>query len=299
MLSVSDEHLPALYRVADRSSISAQRSYLRLVMLNLALIVIAALATSWAVSSPELRTLLAIIGAVTLVAGVGLTASVLQTKPDKQWFGARAVAESVKTISWRYMAGSEPYAKSLPDAQADNLFCQELEGILRERSAIGAVLGGPEASADQITQCMRDIRSSDLQSRKEIYLRDRIQNQRAWYGGKAAVNARSSTWWLAAVGGTQLLGAITAIALVRWPDFSFNMAAVLAAVAAAFLAWLQVKQHQELAHAYGLAAHELGLIEARAPHVATESEFSSFVADAENAISREHTMWIARRDAVP
>ena len=299
MLSVSDEDMPALCGVADRSAVDAQRDYLRLVRFNLALIVIAALATSWAVSSPGLRTFLSIIGAITLVGGVGVTAFILQTKCDKQWFGARAVAESVKTIAWRYMTGSEPYVKSLPNAQADNLFCRDLEGIMRERSAIGAVLGGTVASREEITQCMREIRSSDLQARREIYLRDRIQNQRAWYGNKAAVNASCSTGCLAAIMVTQLFGAIAAMALVHWPDFSLNIASVLAAIAAAFLAWLQVKHHQELAHAYGLAAHELGLIEARAPHVVTDSDLSSFVADAETAISREHTMWMARRDTIP
>lgn len=298
MATVTIHELPGLFRAADRSSLDAQKSFIRLVRADLCLIVVGAVITSWAVSFTELRTIFALFGAVSLIAGLALTVFVLQTKPDKQWYGARAVAESVKTIAWRYMMGAEPYQKSLPEPQADARFSRELQEILRERSGITGALGGHDSAANQITETMRQVRSADLDHRKSVYLSDRIQDQRAWYGNKAQANARSSTWWLIAVGASQLAGATAAIALVRWPGLDFNAASVFAALAAAFMAWLQVKQHQELAHAYGLAAHELGIVEIRARHVTTEEEFSSFVSDTENAISREHTMWVARRDVV-
>jgi SMODS and SLOG-associating 2TM effector domain 1 len=72
---------------------------------------------------------------------------------------------------------------------------------------------------------------------------------------------------------------------------------VLASIAGVLVGWREVKQFGQLAHAYSLAANELGLIEAQATHVATDDEFAAFVADAEQAISREHTMWAARRRA--
>jgi hypothetical protein len=54
----------------------------------------------------------------------------------------------------------------------------------------------------------------------------------------------------------------------------------------------------EWAFSYAQAAHELRLILAREPYVESDEEFSGFVSDAENAISGEHTMWLARRDNV-
>lgn len=273
--------------------------YTSLVCADLLLIVVGAFSTSWAVSSAGLRTLLALVGAGALVAGMGLTVFVLQTRPDKRWFGARAVAESVKTIAWRYMTGAEPYQKSLSESEADDRFVRELRGILRGRSEIAGALAGAEAATEQITGTMRDIRSAEVEHRKSVYLSDRVHDQRTWYGDRATKSARSSTGWLVAVGASQLAAATAAIALVRWPSLELNVSSVFAALAAAFMAWLQVKQHQESAHAYALAAHELGLVEAGAPHVVTEEELSSFVGDAENAISREHTLWVARRDRVP
>jgi hypothetical protein len=70
----------------------------------------------------------------------------------------------------------------------------------------------------------------------------------------------------------------------------------LGTLTASFLAWLQVKQHEELAHSYAVAAHELSFVREAGKLVHQEAELSSFVADAETAISRKHTLWLARRD---
>jgi hypothetical protein len=85
--------------------------------------------------------------------------------------------------------------------------------------------------------------------------------------------------------------------MVRWPDFPFHFASVLASIAAVLVGWREVKQYGQLGHAYSLAAQELGLVEVRAAHVVTDDDLAAFVADAEQAISREHTMWAARRRA--
>ena len=94
---------------------------------------------------------------------------------------------------------------------------------------------------------------------------------------------------------TQSLAVASAFALVRWPQLPLKLS-VFATLATASIAWLQVRRHQELAQSYNLAAHELGLIAIQATHVGSDEGLSKFVADAETAISREHTMWVARRD---
>ena len=59
---------------------------------------------------------------------------------------------------------------------------------------------------------------------------------------------------------------------------------------------MQAKRFSELASSYTLAAHEIALIREQSFLPKTETEFSLFVSDAENAFSREHTQWVARRD---
>ena len=96
----------------------------------------------------------------------------------------------------------------------------------------------------------------------------------------------------------EALALVSAILFVVWSDLPVNPVAILSGVALALLVWLQVKKHHELAQSYALAAHELGLIHESAQHVGTEEELSQFVSDSENAMSREQTLWLARRDVV-
>jgi hypothetical protein len=64
---------------------------------------------------------------------------------------------------------------------------------------------------------------------------------------------------------------------------------------AAMTAWLQTKQHRTLATAYAITALELASVRTRIAHQATEADWATFVSDAEEAFSREHTLWKASR----
>lgn len=67
------------------------------------------------------------------------------------------------------------------------------------------------------------------------------------------------------------------------------------ALVAAMTAWLQTKQHRALAAAYGVTALELASMRLKIARQSTESDWARFVADAEEAFSREHTLWKASR----
>ncbi|MBD3715705.1 SLATT domain-containing protein [Klebsiella pneumoniae] len=71
---------------------------------------------------------------------------------------------------------------------------------------------------------------------------------------------------------------------------------ILTTIASSLVGWIQVKRYSELSASI-LTAHEIGVIKEQASYVSSESDFSSFIRDAETAFSREHTQWIARRVA--
>lgn len=295
---ISDADLPAIFRAADTAAKTAQSYYLRIVLADLGLVLASAITTSVAVSSDRWREAWAVAGAGCFFIGLILTGFVIRRGYDRLWFQARAVAESAKTMAWRYMVGAEPYETGLTELEADSIICGELQSVLRERRVITGALGGEEATGEQITAAMRSVRASDLDMRKSVYLRDRLSQQRGWYSDNAKFNEKRSDFWLYVILGSQIAGVIAALALVKWPMMLFNGASVVAAATAVFMAWLQLKRHQELASSYGMAVHELGLIEVRLRHVKSDTELSVLVLDAENAISREHTMWVARRDVI-
>ena len=284
--------LPAVYLASDRASASGQRLALGFRASQLIALVLAAglgaIPTSG--GTVEWGALLAGV----LFGMVGLVeATILTLQPERTWYQGRAVAESVKSLAWRYAVAGMPFGKS--DATGGNTdlhLAQRLREILNDFQDVRLV--PLETPSDEITQWMRSLRALSLPTRKRVYQKERIENQRTWYATNALRNQRRSVYWSIAMLVIQTLGIFGAI-LKGIGVIEFEALGILAAVAASALAWLQIKQHATLAQSYSHAAHELSAIEASIAPVHQEADWASFVDDAESAISREHTAWQAKR----
>lgn len=289
---------PAVFLAADRASAYGQGKYLSLMRGTLILLIAGA---GSAAASPVfafgcMKPALAVTSAIALAASLLLTLYLKAQKPEQLWYGGRAVAESAKSMAWRYMTGAAPYAAGISAADVDQKFVSALESIVKERKQLAFGFGGEFSRQPQISDRMRAVREGSLAQRKQAYLEGRISDQRSWYGDQAKSNRVAEGRYFGVVFASQLAALVAAVALVRWPSSNVRLTGFFASLASALIAWLQLKQHKELAQSYSVAEIELGFIEERARHITTEQEFSNFVSDAENAISREHTLWIARRD---
>ena len=295
-LGITEDNLPALFRAADSASMKAQRQYSRLTAADLGFLVLAAILGSVALSDAQARGHMAMASAGVLAISIIVTWIIRTARFGEAWYDGRAVAESVKSLTWRYMTCTEPYSHSLAPNSVDQRFLDDLKSVLTERPEVYSRVGGRLASEPQITKRMRELRRLNTDGRKDAYLSYRVCAQREWYGTKSEANRRSSDRLYWSMIAAQVLALISAIALVRWPESTTNPIVVFVALGAAFLAWLQFRRHQELAQSYGLTAQELGLAYEQGGHVRTAEQLSEFVSDSENAISREHTLWLARRD---
>lgn len=284
-----EESFPALYRSADELSLESQVHFFRALKLHLALLVLAAILSvgnlpHWSIAVLQL---LALLGALSC------SIYLFSKRPDRYWYAGRAVAESIKTITWRYVCRAEPFQSD--DAVARNDFQQKLKAIVDQNKDVAQALT-THLDAPQITDAMTSLRATSLEERKSVYAASRIKDQLTWYANKAAFNRKTSNaffWILIATNGVAVLCAILRIIFVSiqfWPTDIF------VAAAASLLSWMQAKRFSELAGSYALAAHEIGLIREQSLQANTEAQFSSFVGDAENAFSREHTQWVARKD---
>jgi len=143
---------------------------------------------------------------------------------------------------------------------------------------------------------MLESRQASLADRKAIYLSQRIEEQRTWYSRKAKSNRHQSRKWF--IGLCVLYGIAILLLIIRIarPNIPYWPIEVIAVSASAVIGWMQLNRFNELASAYGLTAHEIGIIKTRLASVTNADSLSRFVSDAENAFSREHTQWAARRD---
>lgn len=287
---MKEEDFPPIYNAADKASKDAQKYFFGALGGNLAFIVVAA---GLSVANVQTRAF-ALLQIVPLVITLGLTIYLAARQPQRIWYGTRALAESVKTVSWRYMMRAEPFNRS--DVADRDHFRDSLGKIFNSNRRISehAV---QMAAGSQITQKMLDVRALPLQERVRLYEAERVNDQHVWYTNKAKINKKSSRRWFGLLIGLNVAALLFASGKVACPTTNYWPTDILVAAGGGVMAWLQTKRFQELAASYTLTAHEIGLLRTALPDGSSEQAFSVYVGDAENAFSREHTQWQARRDA--
>ncbi len=288
---IEESNFPALYRAADQNSLDGERRFLTATRLRLAMLVAAAVfgLFTWRTGGGDI----AGIGAATAF-GIALLSEVylLKARPDRLWYDGRAAAESAKTLTWRYLVGGSPFGKTEgSDREAEQLLLDRFNQIARELK--GVYLVPVSEGADQVSPALRRIRSLPLDERLEQYRTGRIHDQRDWYARKARWNERRATRWSLALTTLEALGLVGAV-LKATGLLEVDLLGLAGALVATGVAWIQTKQHQTLASAYAVASQELSVISSQIEWTSSnEDEWAHFVDQAEEAISREHTLWRA------
>lgn len=289
------DSFPALYRSADGASVSAQNWYVKWFSINLSLLAAGAVVSSISVSQTDDKRIVQIAAAAILFAATGVSILLGTRRWERIWYGGRAVAESAKSLTWKFVCGAEPFPLAVGLKESVARFANALQELLHENKHLAAVLGQPLAG-EQVTEFMSGLRQSATGVRRDVYAAQRVNQQQEWYGTKSAENRKRRNLWFTLLVTFQAAAGVAAVILAVFPEFPWRAAAVFSTLASVAVAWGQMKRYQELAQAYGLAAQELSLIAARALYINTDEELARFVSDAETAISREHSMWVARRE---
>lgn len=284
------EDFPALYRSANVLSLESQRRFFQALKLHLILLIVAALLS--VVNVPHWGA--AVLQVLVLLGALFCSIYLFSKRPDRYWYAGRAVAESIKTITWRYICRAEPFDSD--DAVSRSDFHQKLRAVVDQNKDVVQALTS-HLDERQVTEAMTRIRAMPLGERKAIYANSRITNQLTWYAKKAAFNRRASSTFFIALILTNAIAVTCAVLRIKFVSAPFWPTDIFVVFAACFLSWMQAKRFTELASSYALAAHEISLIREQALLANTDEEFSTFVGDAENAFSREHTQWVARKDA--
>jgi len=275
---------PAMYSSFDAVSERSQDRFYNLRRGELACLVLAGVSAAfpgrWAGAFSVLLFLVALFLRVSTAAG----------EAEKRWYQARAAAESIKSMSWQYAVGGESFRLDMADA--DNLFRSRLYKLVSELDAVD--LGPPNDSSGVITDEMRGWRTKPVMERHDFYIENRVRDQKGWYSREAEKNRKKASCWRAII--VSLEGVAVVLGLARALQvFEVDMLGILASAAAACAAWFQMRNYVSLATAYALTAHEIDILDGSFVGVNNEEAWSQFVHDSEAAFSREHTMWLARR----
>lgn len=286
---------PGLFQSADQASLSAQRCYTRFYICHLLCLILGSVGATLAIVIPDaavtgMYTILAIV----LVIGFILNLACHLRRYDKIWFNCRAVAESTKTATWRFMMRVIPFGDH---STANESFIKQLELIRKARFFNPEDLAqNLDAHAQPISDVMKNIRQKSMDERRNLYLKSRLRDQKIWYINKAKFNSRKENCWFGTVVILQILAIVFAIIWAASSGLPVNVVPLLMTCAASAGAWSQMKRYGELSQTYSLAAQELGEQETLATDIIEEAKFLAFVEQIEENISREHTLWRARRN---
>jgi hypothetical protein len=282
---------PALYASFDTCSGRYQRRFVLLTRISLIATVLAAAAG--AVSISDGTNWAAVVALVAFLAAGASRLVLLQEHPERHWYDARAGAESVKTLAWQYAVGGGAFPLD-PKGDHESARRRLTERYRELVTATPGITQAPGPNERQVTEWMTTLRRSALGSRLDAYLQARLADQVRWYGKSAKRHDRLARRWAVATIAAQAIGALGAVLSVVGV-IHVDLMGIAAAAAAASTAWLESRDHSGLAEAYSTTAHELALARDDLPSNLDEARWAVFVGDAEAAVSREHTSWLARR----
>ena len=297
-MTLRTEQYPETYVAADETAARAQVVHFRLLKTELVLLFGTAAAGSIAWSLfLESRTLPAVATALIFILLIALGVIRYARRYDRLWFRSRAIAESAKVETWRFMMRNRPYSIT-DETQAEQIFLDQIQSLLSGVvPETGFNLAVRPQMGPEITDFMRSVRRQSIPERLTIYKNERVRDQRDWYGRKAEWNARREGIWFFLTFGAQVLAAGLAVWIITTPVTALNPVGVITTLAASGGSWSNARSHRELAQSYAMVSRELGILEEKARHISTEDQLASWVEEVEHSISREHTMWVRRRAA--
>ncbi|MBH0063889.1 DUF4231 domain-containing protein [Psychrobacter sp. SZ93C1] len=295
--SFEDSDFPTVFCMADKCSIDSQKEYLNKIKLNAFL---GTISIGLALFTDTSKISLALL-VISLVFCVISMWSLVSEQKEKSWYRSRALAESVKSLTWKYIIGGEPFIHDLNIDKVNKDFIIKIKGLREEHKLIFRDMIISDDNLSIITEKMKKIRSFSDKQRAEYYLKERIQSQKEWYIKKSKYNGKRSKFWSHTIVVLLVCALVFAVLKSIFPEYKYYPIELCIFLSTCSFTWLQTKRFNELNAAYNLTAHEIADIEVEMTRIINTNLFENypeFISDCETAFSREHTQWLARRDSL-
>lgn len=290
---MQEKFYPLLFKIADDKSKKSQNIFIRLNIFILLLLFLSSLSSIYTIVPKGLTT----FSTICLILSTLFNIYILFFRPEKSWYEGRAIAESVKSLTWKFITNTKPFKISLKQEKAEQIYNDNLKKIIGQRRDFYILIGQNYPDGNMISDEMISIRNSSFEERKKKYVEDRIQDQINWYSSKTKQNKVNKNIALSLIIGFQIL-AIFFFIFEKNIFQNYSFPSILITLTSIFMTWLQLKRFQELTDAYGITATELKFIKEKAKFILDDNQLEKYVDDTETAISREHTLWLARRDNI-
>lgn len=291
-MKITNKTFPSLYVLSDDYSNKTQETYFCLVFTLLILtVLVEVLSYTFGFNFNNKFNLFGRIFAI-LLFGIIILINKHYQEYENSWYKARSLAESVKTIVWKFMMSSGEFF-GLDNDTAEKKLKSKLNKIRKDNENIISLFK-VSPNIEVITSEMRDIRNHKLSDRIKIYNKERILEQEEWYIKKANYNSEKGNKFNKLSCVIYSIVVVLLILNIFLPNINLPIDLFLI-LAVSLTSWSKYKKYNELAIAYKLTIHDISFMKEEYNAFTSDEDFSTYVEDCENAFSREHTRWYARK----
>lgn len=181
---------PGLYQASDEASLSAQKNYKNIIAYDLITMIIASALAIYNYEKVEPKLIVYVISGIFLLISFALTLIIRTKKFEDVWYQGRALAESCKTLSWRFVTCSESFENDLTKQEVEDYFISRVRELSKEFKELNDSLNAKIVVLPVITDKMWEIRNLNTLERKQYYIENRINDQKDWYASKAEFNKK-------------------------------------------------------------------------------------------------------------
>lgn len=288
---MKDRDFPNWFQVSDKLSTKYQKQFYRLYFSHIfSLVLLTGISVYPNVSKWTISFQIIIVVCV-LISSLGL----FLNKSDRKWYSARSLAESIRTVTWRFVTRAEPFHEDYDIAKIK--FINSIRKITNQNQELKLLISA-DINENLISYRMQELRNGNLQKRKSAYLSYRIESQLDWYKRNSRKNNFKSNLLFSIVILLNIIALVLAASRLGYIEEKIWPTDIIITIAIGLVGWIQVKKYSELSTSYSLTASEITQIKIDyfLYPINDEKAFSDFVGDTENAFSREHTQWYARKD---
>jgi hypothetical protein len=222
-------------------------------------------------------------------------------KLEVPWYDARAAAESIKTLYWRFLVGGDPFPLRLSNLDAETLLTERIKRVLNE-------LGKAESESVNIIDnetliWALGVREQSLTERIDFYHRLRIKNQETWYANKARRLDKLSKRLLRVAIGAAAIAFLLAVGILigntidsRATDILNKLGSfsgVFLQSAVVLFGYSAIRNYRRDSRAYEVTRSEIRAISLLITNNFIESDWAALVDEIEEVFSREHVTWHA------
>ena len=282
---------PHLYEITNERSAKNQKYFLNGIRAEYALLIFIAVNSSLSYMEKYSVNLVLFVLLIMLL----LVRNIINF--EQKWYKYRAVTESIKTTTWKFAMKAEPFngSEEINDAKQ---YIGYIRNIIKDSKYAIKTETLKNLEGDTFSICLKSIREMNYEQRRDLYVEQRIEEQRTWYAKKLVFNKRLGRAWAVAILIFYILSlTMTALLAEDLVQAASLPTELITTIISALIGWVQIKKYNELSASYALTAHEIGLVKEQSYYISGEKDFLDFIRDAETAFSREHTQWQARRVA--